>query len=79
MIIRRGKQVVYRERPLTFNVRKAMMAYLASMPEIQKSDAGFCYLEKNSGDLRDLVALLGHRSLNSVMIYTEPTFDKLAA
>jgi len=37
------------------------------------------YLEKNPGDLRELAALLVHQSLNTVMIYTEPAFDELAA
>jgi site-specific recombinase XerD len=36
------------------------------------------YLEKNPDDLRGLAALLGHSDLNTVMIYTEPTFDDLA-
>ena len=37
------------------------------------------YLEANPGDLRGLAALLGHRSLDTVMIYTEPTMEDLAA
>lgn len=36
------------------------------------------YLEANSGDLRGLAALLGHRSLDTVMVYTEPTMEDLA-
>lgn len=36
------------------------------------------YLKANPGDLRGLAALLGHASLNTVMIYTEPTLDDLA-
>ena len=36
------------------------------------------YLKGNPGDLRGLAALLGHASLNTVMIYTEPTLDDLA-
>lgn len=36
------------------------------------------YLKANPGDLRGLAALLGHASLNTVMIYTEPTMDDLA-
>ncbi|MGC1379306.1 MAG: tyrosine-type recombinase/integrase [Anaerolineales bacterium] len=36
------------------------------------------YLENNPGDLRGLASLLGHRSLNTVMIYTEPTLADLA-
>jgi site-specific recombinase XerD len=36
------------------------------------------YLAANPDDLRGLAALLGHRNLNTVMIYTEPTQDALA-
>jgi len=35
------------------------------------------YLESNPHDLRGLAALLGHASLNTVMIYTEPSEDDL--
>ena len=35
------------------------------------------YLEANPGDLRGLAALLGHASLDTVMIYTEPTTERL--
>jgi integrase/recombinase XerD len=37
------------------------------------------YLEANPGDLRGLAALLGHASLETVMIYTEPTTEQLLA
>lgn len=37
------------------------------------------YLEANPGDLRGLASLLGHASLNTVMIYTEPTEEDLLA
>jgi integrase len=36
------------------------------------------YLENNPGDLRGLASILGHSSLNTVMIYTEPTLADLA-
>ncbi|GAB4437494.1 MAG: hypothetical protein Kow0031_19310 [Anaerolineae bacterium] len=36
------------------------------------------YLERNPGDLRGLAALLVHRSLDMVMIYTQPTAEELA-
>ena len=36
------------------------------------------YLQANSGDLRGLASLLGHTSLNTVMIYTQPSEDELA-
>lgn len=36
------------------------------------------YLKANPDDLRGLAALLGHSSLDTVMIYTEPTLEDLA-
>jgi integrase/recombinase XerC len=36
------------------------------------------YLAANPDDLRGLASLLGHRNLNTVMIYTEPTTEALA-
>jgi site-specific recombinase XerD len=35
------------------------------------------YLDANRDDLRGLASLLGHSSLNTVMIYTEPSLDDL--
>jgi integrase/recombinase XerD len=37
------------------------------------------YLRTHVGDLRGLAAILGHSSLDTVMIYTEPTADEMAA
>ena len=37
------------------------------------------YLEANPGDLRGLAALLGYANLDTVMIYTEPRLEDLAA
>jgi site-specific recombinase XerD len=36
------------------------------------------YLKANPGDLRNLAALLGHASVETTMIYTEPTAEDLA-
>lgn len=36
------------------------------------------YLQHNLGDLRGLAAVLGHTSLDTVMIYTQPSIDDLA-
>lgn len=36
------------------------------------------YLAANPDDLRGLASLLGHRNLNTVMIYTEPTTEAFA-
>ena len=35
------------------------------------------YLNDNPDDLRRLARLLGHASLNTVMVYTEPKLDEL--
>ena len=35
------------------------------------------YLKANPDDLRGLARLLGHSSLDTVMIYTEPSLDDL--
>lgn len=35
------------------------------------------YLDANRDDLRGLASLLGHSSLNTVMIYTEPSLEDL--
>ena len=37
------------------------------------------YLNANPGDPRGLAQLLGHHSLATVMIYTEPTLQELTA
>ena len=37
------------------------------------------YLNANPSDLRGLARLLGHTSLDTVMIYTEPSLDDLSA
>ncbi|MCB0104607.1 MAG: tyrosine-type recombinase/integrase, partial [Caldilineaceae bacterium] len=35
------------------------------------------YLNANPDDLRGLARLLGHASLNTVMVYTEPNLEDL--
>lgn len=47
-------------------------------PHVLRHTFATRYLNANPDDLRGLAALLGHSSLDSVMIYTEPTFDDLA-
>ncbi len=46
-------------------------------PHILRHTFATRYLEANPGDLRGLASLLGHASLNTVMIYTEPTEEDL--
>ncbi len=47
-------------------------------PHVLRHTSATRYLEANPGDLRGLAALLGHSSLNTVMIYTEPRLEDLA-
>ena len=60
----------------------AKYARLAGAPEFGphtlRHTFAIRYLEANPGDLRGLASLLGHASLNTVMIYTEPTSEALA-
>jgi len=47
-------------------------------PHVLRHTFATRYLAANPDDLRGLAALLGHRSLNTVMIYTEPRLEDLA-
>jgi integrase/recombinase XerD len=47
-------------------------------PHVLRHTFATRYLKANPGDLRGLAALLGHVSINTVMIYTEPTLADLA-
>jgi len=46
-------------------------------PHVLRHTFATRYLERNPGDLRGLAALLGHRSLDTVMVYTQPTIEEL--
>jgi integrase/recombinase XerC len=48
-------------------------------PHVLRHTFSTLYLRANPDDLRGLAALLGHSDLNTVMVYTEPTLDDLAA
>ncbi len=47
-------------------------------PHVLRHTFATRYLAANPGDLRGLAALLGHSSLNTVMIYTEPRLEDLS-
>lgn len=47
-------------------------------PHVLRHTMATRYLAANPGDLRGLAAILGHRSLDTVMIYTAPSTDDLA-
>jgi integrase/recombinase XerD len=46
-------------------------------PHVLRHTFATRYLESNPGDLRGLASILGHASLNTVMIYTEPREEDL--
>lgn len=46
-------------------------------PHVLRHTFATQYLQANPADLRGLAALLGHRDLNTVMVYTEPTLQDL--
>lgn len=48
-------------------------------PHVLRHTFATRYLKANPDDLRGLAAILGHANLNTVMIYTEPTTEDLAA
>ena len=48
-------------------------------PHVLRHTFATRYLAANPDDLRGLAAILGHANLNTVMIYTEPTTEDLAA
>jgi integrase/recombinase XerC len=48
-------------------------------PHVLRHTFATRYLAANPDDLRGLAAILGHANLNTIMIYTEPTTEDLAA
>ena len=57
----------------------ALMAQIEPFgPHILRHTFGARYLESNPGDLRGLASIFGHRNLNTVMYYTEPSLADLA-
>jgi hypothetical protein len=47
-------------------------------PHVLRNTFATRYLDGNKGNLQRLARLLGHDSLNNVMIYTEPAVEDLA-
>ncbi len=47
-------------------------------PHVLRHTFATRYLETHRGDLRGLAAILGHATVNTTMIYTEPSVDELA-
>jgi len=63
-------------RMLAKHARRAGVAPFG--PHVLRHTFATRYLAANPGDLRGLAALLGHSSLNTVMVYTEPRLEDLA-
>jgi site-specific recombinase XerD len=77
-INRRGEALSHRSsvmRMLETYVRRSGLE--AINPHMLRHTFATRYLKANPDDLRGLARLLGHSSLNTVMIYTEPDFDDL--
>ncbi|MBN2149793.1 MAG: tyrosine-type recombinase/integrase [Anaerolineales bacterium] len=68
--------MVFRHAPLNKYASRAGIEGAIS-PHMLRHTFATRYLEANRDDLRGLAALLGHSSLDTVMIYTEPTLDDL--
>jgi site-specific recombinase XerD len=79
-----GERGSLRDRTGIFNLLKKY-AHQAGLdpdlisPHVLRHTFASRYLEANPDDLRGLAAILGHADLNTVMIYTEPTTEDLAA
>jgi len=57
----------------------AKIAGLANLgPHTLRHTFAFQYLQANPDDIRGLAALLGHTNINTVMIYTQPSFEDLS-
>lgn len=72
-------ELSHRSSVLRILARVAQQAGItAPGPHVLRHTFATRYLAANPDDLRGLAALLGHASLNTVMIYTEPSLDRLA-
>lgn len=56
----------------------ANLAGVECSPHTMRHTYATLYLKKNPGDLVGLARLLGHESIETVAIYTQPTLEDLA-
>ncbi|MBU0492959.1 MAG: tyrosine-type recombinase/integrase [Chloroflexi bacterium] len=76
-----GQRGPLRDRGALFRIvnKYALAAGLPALgPHTLRHTFATRYLQAHPGDLRNLAAILGHSSLDTVLIYTEPTTDELA-
>jgi len=76
-----GQRGTFQNRSTVLRVleKYALSARLPAFgPHALRHTFATLYLKANPGDVRGLAALLGHASLNTVMIYTEPRLGDLA-
>ncbi len=76
-----GQRGTFQNRSTVLRVleKYALAARLPAFgPHALRHTFATLYLKANPGDVRGLAALLGHSSLNTVMIYTEPRLGDLA-
>lgn len=76
-----GQRGPLRDRGAVFRIVKKY-ARIAGIDEISphtfRHTFATRYLTEHPGDLRTLATILGHASLDTVMVYTEPTTEELA-
>ena len=76
-----GQRGTFKDRSTVLRVleKYALAARLPAFgPHALRHTFASLYLKANPGDVRGLAALLGHASLNTVMVYTEPRLGDLA-
>ncbi len=76
-----GQRGTFKDRSTVLRVleKYALATRLPAFgPHVLRHTFASLYLKANPGDVRGLAALLGHASLNTVMIYTEPRLGDLA-
>ena len=76
-----GQRGTFKDRSTVLRVleKYALTARLPAFgPHALRHTFASLYLKANPGDVRGLAALLGHASLNTVMVYTEPRLGDLA-
>jgi len=76
-----GQRGAFKDRSTVLRVleKYALATRLPAFgPHVLRHTFASLYLKANPGDVRGLAALLGHASLNTVMVYTEPRLGDLA-
>jgi site-specific recombinase XerC len=76
--LRQSGSLSHRSSVMRILTKYALLAGLERInPHLLRHTFASRYLKANKGDLQGLARLLGHVSLNTVMIYTEPDIEDL--